>query len=381
MGPGARRLAGHAPRPVHRRDARCRALHRRRSALLDRSGRRPEHAVARRRRAPSPPRSVRPCLPRAGGAKSLRRAGRSPGAAARGHRDTRGRAEIRRDLAGPLAVSVVAEALALADTEPRRCWAGTTRSSPRSIGSRPAARSVGRAEPPRTLDRHVAATIQRGLRRARRRDRDARAGRDRLERGGHDVRWDRDQRGHDDQPVLAPPDPPAQLAAVRADRSLLPNAVEESLRLEPAAARVDRYATADAELGGATIEGGDLVIVSLTAANRDPETFPEPDAFEVSRANARAHLAFAQGPHACVGSIWPGWRRDRPSKRPSTTGPTSSSNPGRRRRAESSSGNRGRCRSAGRSDPTQALLESKRPRVELVGKDQDVHARQRAHAP
>ncbi len=46
---------------------------------------------------------------------------------------------------------------------------------------------------------------------------------------------------------------------------------------------------------------GDLVIVSLTAANRDPAAYPDPDAFDLSRQNARSHLAFAQGPHACVG--------------------------------------------------------------------------------
>jgi cytochrome P450 len=94
---------------------------------------------------------------------------------------------------------------------------------------------------------------------------------------------------------------PPQLAAVKADRSLGANAIEESLRLEPAASRVDRYATADTELAGASIRRGDLVIVSLTAANRDPVTFPEPDAFDISRPNSRSHLAFAQGPHACVG--------------------------------------------------------------------------------
>ena len=49
------------------------------------------------------------------------------------------------------------------------------------------------------------------------------------------------------------------------------------------------------------IRAGDLVIVSLTAANRDPATFPDPDTFDISRPNARSHLAFAQGPHACVG--------------------------------------------------------------------------------
>jgi cytochrome P450 len=95
---------------------------------------------------------------------------------------------------------------------------------------------------------------------------------------------------------------PEQLAAVAADRSLGANAVDESLRLEPAAGRVDRYATADVELAGASIRRGDLVIVSLTAANRDPATFADPDKFDISRPNARAHLAFAQGPHACVGS-------------------------------------------------------------------------------
>ena len=77
--------------------------------------------------------------------------------------------------------------------------------------------------------------------------------------------------------------------------------VEESLRLEPAAAAIDRYAAADTVLGGAEIAAGDLVRISITAANRDPATFPEPDRFDPGRANARRHLAFAGGPHVCVG--------------------------------------------------------------------------------
>jgi cytochrome P450 len=80
-----------------------------------------------------------------------------------------------------------------------------------------------------------------------------------------------------------------------------PNAVEESLRLEPAAAAVDRYATRDVEIAGATIRRGDLVRVSLAAANRDPAFFPDPDRFDVHRQNARHHAAFAHGPHVCVG--------------------------------------------------------------------------------
>lgn len=92
-----------------------------------------------------------------------------------------------------------------------------------------------------------------------------------------------------------------QRALVEAEPALLENAVEESLRLEPAAAVVDRYATRDVLLGGAAIERGDLVRISLAGANRDPAVFERPDAFDVRRANARLQLAFAQGPHVCLG--------------------------------------------------------------------------------
>lgn len=94
---------------------------------------------------------------------------------------------------------------------------------------------------------------------------------------------------------------PDQLALVRGEPGHLPNAIEESLRLEPAAAMVDRYATTDVELGGASIRQGELVSVSVAAANRDPATFPDPDRFDVRRENARQHLAFARGPHVCIG--------------------------------------------------------------------------------
>ena len=95
---------------------------------------------------------------------------------------------------------------------------------------------------------------------------------------------------------------PAQLSLVLADPGLVPAAVEESLRLEPAAAVVDRYATRDVQLGGAMIRRGDLVSVSLAGAGRDPEVFTDPDAFDVRRPNARLHLAFAYGPHFCLGA-------------------------------------------------------------------------------
>jgi cytochrome P450 len=95
---------------------------------------------------------------------------------------------------------------------------------------------------------------------------------------------------------------PAALARVAADRAMLGNAIEESLRLEPAAAVVDRYATADVALGAAAIRRGDLVTVSLAGANRDPRLFSDPDRFDPGRANARQHLSFALGPHFCLGA-------------------------------------------------------------------------------
>jgi cytochrome P450 len=94
---------------------------------------------------------------------------------------------------------------------------------------------------------------------------------------------------------------PDQLALVNADAGLLPNAIEESLRLEPAAAVIDRYATADVELAGAPIRRGDLVRISIAGANRDPAVFPDPDRFDVRRENAHRHIAFAHGPHVCIG--------------------------------------------------------------------------------
>jgi cytochrome P450 len=93
---------------------------------------------------------------------------------------------------------------------------------------------------------------------------------------------------------------PDRLVAARDDLAALDGAIDESLRLEPAAAVIDRYATAEVTLGEARIARGDLVRLSLTAANRDPSVFPEPDAFDPSRGR-RGNLAFAQGPHVCVG--------------------------------------------------------------------------------
>jgi cytochrome P450 len=125
-------------------------------------------------------------------------------------------------------------------------------------------------------------------------------------RGGDGDGGGSDDGGDDDdgapRPGQLPGQPRGQLRALLADRSLLGGAVDESLRLEPAAAEVDRYATADIKLGGADIAAGDLIIVSLAGANRDPAFFPDPDRFDIRRSNARQNLGFALGPHFCVGA-------------------------------------------------------------------------------
>lgn len=95
---------------------------------------------------------------------------------------------------------------------------------------------------------------------------------------------------------------PEQARAVRRDPGLFSAAIEESLRLEPAATRVDRYTAREVTLAGVPIPAGELVIVSLSAANRDPAVFAEPDSFDINRPNANRQLGFAAGPHYCLGA-------------------------------------------------------------------------------
>jgi cytochrome P450 len=94
---------------------------------------------------------------------------------------------------------------------------------------------------------------------------------------------------------------PQAVETVRREPERMDVAIEESLRLEPAAAVIDRYATAGASLGDAQIAKGELVRLSIAGANRDPGVFQHPDRFDLGRRNSRRHLAFAQGPHVCVG--------------------------------------------------------------------------------
>ena len=93
----------------------------------------------------------------------------------------------------------------------------------------------------------------------------------------------------------------AVLERLREDRSLIPKVIEESLRLEPAAAWVDRYTTTDGVLGDVEIPSGELVTINLLAANRDPNVFHDPDTFNIDRPNHAQHVTWAQGPHTCLG--------------------------------------------------------------------------------
>ena len=94
---------------------------------------------------------------------------------------------------------------------------------------------------------------------------------------------------------------PEQLAALRADPSLMEGAVEEMLRyLSIVHHGPTRAALEEVEIEGTLIKEGEVVMVSLTAANRDPERFSDPETLDVSR-NSSGHLAFGHGIHQCLG--------------------------------------------------------------------------------
>ena len=96
---------------------------------------------------------------------------------------------------------------------------------------------------------------------------------------------------------------PEQAAKVRANPALIPNLVEEVLRLESPTAGLWRVVKRDTELAGVPIKGGTMLMLRFAAANRDPAKFADPDTFDVERNNARSHLAFGRGIHMCVGNM------------------------------------------------------------------------------
>lgn len=93
---------------------------------------------------------------------------------------------------------------------------------------------------------------------------------------------------------------PEQLDAVKRDRRLVPQAVQEGLRWGPPATAFPRVATRDVELHGLPVKAGATLLLVVGAANRDPARWDSPDEFDIHRP-ARTHIAFAHGLHTCLG--------------------------------------------------------------------------------
>lgn len=95
---------------------------------------------------------------------------------------------------------------------------------------------------------------------------------------------------------------PDQLARLLENPELWPGAVEEILRLESPVQLSARLAAVDTEVAGRTVRAGELVILYLAGANRDPEVFADPHRFDITRDNAGRHLSFSGGRHFCLGA-------------------------------------------------------------------------------
>jgi len=91
-----------------------------------------------------------------------------------------------------------------------------------------------------------------------------------------------------------------QLDALRADRALLPQAIEEGLRWEPPLIGIMRTATRDTEVAGVFVPAGSMVAVNIGSANHDEKVWDDPEVFDIFRP-PKQHLAFAWGPHMCLG--------------------------------------------------------------------------------
>ncbi|GAB7144734.1 cytochrome P450 [Mycobacterium riyadhense] len=219
-----------------------------------------------------------------------------------------GSAELRREFAGPLAVAVVTEALGLREVDVDRVlswYAAIVAAVSEVSAGRPVtvagadafgqlraavARAMGHTDKPSLLTE--AARASHGLSQD-----EVVSNAAVLMFGGIDT-----TEGMIANTLRHLLGDPEALTLVRDSRDLLPNAIEESIRLEPAAAIVDRYATRDVGLAGTLIQRGDLVTISIAGANRDPAVFADPHRFNIRRTNARLNLAFALGPHFCLGA-------------------------------------------------------------------------------
>ena len=97
-------------------------------------------------------------------------------------------------------------------------------------------------------------------------------------------------------------DQPELWQKLSAQRELVPNLVEEVLRIESPIQMTPRHVVEDVDLMGTVIPAGGRALIVEAAANRDPRIFVEPERLDVHRDNASKHLAFAGGPHYCLGA-------------------------------------------------------------------------------
>ncbi|MCV7090379.1 cytochrome P450 [Mycobacterium interjectum] len=95
---------------------------------------------------------------------------------------------------------------------------------------------------------------------------------------------------------------PDQLAALRANPEGWPNAVEEILRYDTTGQVAGRVATEPVDIQGYSVRAGETIFLLVGGANRDPAVFERPDVFDTTRANAREHISFGYGVHACLGA-------------------------------------------------------------------------------
>jgi cytochrome P450 len=93
---------------------------------------------------------------------------------------------------------------------------------------------------------------------------------------------------------------PEQLDAIRSDRSLIPQAIEEAVRWEAPLLMITRVATRDTELGGVAIPAGSTVMPVLGSANREEDRYPDPSRFDIFRPS-NGHIGFGLGVHVCLG--------------------------------------------------------------------------------
>ncbi|GHB78417.1 cytochrome P450 [Streptomyces viridiviolaceus] len=219
-----------------------------------------------------------------------------------------GRADLVADLAFPLSMSVICDLLGVPflDQAAFRAWTTDVFSHPDPAGRKAASQAMGGylAGLLEAKRKESGVDLMSALIRATDEDGDRLSADELLGTAwlllvaGHETTANLLSNG-----VLALLRHPAQLRALREDMTLLPDAVEEMLRYDgPVEAATFRFTTDPVDLGGAVIPGGgQLVMVVVADANRDPARFPDSDRFDIRRP-PQGHIAFGYGVHYCLGA-------------------------------------------------------------------------------